>query len=257
MKLFVAALLVVAATATPVFRRPRLVDRRVVGGEDAEPGQFPHQVTFQYYGSHLCGGSVLDENTVITAAHCCDIFSDPSGASIIAGNHLLEGSDSTEQAIDVADIIINADFGFDLSNDICLLKLAEPLELNDAVQPIALPGDREEPEEGDILIASGWGTTSSGGNLPEVLQWVRVPYVNDNVCDNLNGGVAESMICAGNVEDGGVDTCQGDSGGPLTDEAVSKLLGLTSWGYGCAQPGYPGVYTQVSYFLDWIAENSK
>ncbi|CAG0920442.1 unnamed protein product [Notodromas monacha] len=65
------------------------------------------------------------------------------------------------------------------------------------------------------------------------------------------------MICAGNVEDGGVDTCQGDSGGPLTDEAVSKLLGLTSCGYGCAQPGFPGVYTQVSYFLDWIAENSK
>jgi trypsin len=266
MKLFFicAALLVVSATALrrKNYNQPRLsfTDRRVVGGQEAEPNEFPWQITLQYFGSHLCGGSILNENTIITAAHCCEIFSSADEATIVAGQHNLYEDSGDEQTRQVKEIREHPEYGSVTSfdNDICLLILEEPVELNDKVAVIGLPESMAEPADGDELVASGWGTLSSGGMAPDTLYWVTVPFVNDDLCGDAYGqdSIVPSMICAGNIDDGGVDTCQGDSGGPLMTADRSALVGLSSWGRGCALAGYPGVYTQVSHFVDWINENS-
>merc|ERR1712037_618482 len=102
-----------------------------------------------------------------------------------------------------------------------------------------------------ICTVSGWGTTSEGGSLARVLQKVDVPVVSDEHCRDSYGqsDITESMICAG-LDQGGKDSCQGDSGGPFM--CGNQLSGVVSWGYGCAEAGYPGVYTQTSYFVDWV-----
>ena len=101
------------------------------------------------------------------------------------------------------------------------------------------------------------GTTTEGGPCPDVLQKVAVPIVADDECRAAygEGDILDSMICAG-VEAGGVDSCQGDSGGPMVCDGGSYLCGIVSWGYGCARPGIPGVYTEVSYFVDWVQANA-
>merc|ERR1712111_182734 len=107
---------------------------------------------------------------------------------------------------------------------------------------------------------SGWGTLSAGGSQPNILNVVTVPFVSDNVCKSRYSTLSEQMMCAGNVEEGGVDSCQGDSGGPLTwRDAQGKwnIIGVVSWGIGCANPGSPGVYAEVFKVLDWVKSNSQ
>jgi len=88
--------------------------------------------------------------------------------------------------------------------------------------------------------------------------WVEVPTISDKQCEDLyytaGYDTDPSMICAGNVAEGGVDACQGDSGGPLV--ANDQLIGIVSWGVGCARPKLPGVYTEVAYYSDWIKQKS-
>ena len=112
----------------------------------------------------------------------------------------------------------------------------------------------EEYDEGTVCTVSGWGTTSEGGSLASELMKVDVPVVSDDNCRDSYGqnDIADSMICAG-LPQGGKDSCQGDSGGPFM--CGNQLSGIVSWGYGCAEPGYPGVYTQTSYFVDWVNDN--
>merc|ERR1712127_127055 len=136
-------------------------------------------------------------------------------------------------------------------NDICLLKLAGSATMGPNVGTIGLPSSMEEYPEGTMCIVSGWGTTSEGGSLGETLQKVTVPVVPDDNCRDSYGydEVTDSMICAG-FPQGGKDSCQGDSGGPFM--CGNQLSGIVSWGYGCALADYPGVYTQTSYFIDWL-----
>ena len=142
-----------------------------------------------------------------------------------------------------------------MANDIALLKIGVPLSFDDFVQPIALPS-QEQASSGDALI-TGWGALEEGGSSPDVLQKVTIPIVTDDECRAEYGesDILDSMICAG-TEAGGVDSCQGDSGGPMVCDGGSYLCGIVSWGYGCARPGVPGVYTEVSYFVDWVQANA-
>ena len=119
---------------------------------------------------------------------------------------------------------------------------------------IDIPPSMNEYAEGTTCTVSGWGTTSEGGSLARNLMKVDVPVVSDDNCRDAYGqnDIPDSMICAG-LDQGGKDSCQGDSGGPFM--CGSGLDGIVSWGYGCAQAGFPGVYTQTSYFVDWINAN--
>lgn len=170
----------------------------------------------------------------------------------MAGEHNLNKNDGTEQEIVLSKIIQHEDYNaFTISNDISLLKLSHPLTFNNNVASISLQSVKEYA--GDCVV-SGWGTTSEGGSSPSILKYVEVPTVTDEQCREAYGhnDIDDSMICAG-VPEGGKDACQGDSGGPLVCNGY--LTGIVSWGYGCARPDYPGVYSEVAYFKDWVEAN--
>jgi len=236
---------------------------RIVGGEVAEDGEFPWQVSLRQIGSigmtHFCGGSVINENWVMTAGHCC-AGQTPAFMHVVAGGIKLNNNEGEEEKRDLDKIIGHPDYDSNqLTNDICLLKLKSPLEMTDFIQPIALPAPMSETEAGTIATVTGWGTTNEGGiSLPNTLHKVDVPVVSDEECNKDYSSsnapeIAASMICAG-LPEGGKDSCQGDSGGPFIDAESKTLIGVVSWGIGCGRAGYPGVYTQVSYFIDWIEE---
>lgn len=135
------------------------------------------------------------------------------------------------------------------------MKVSQPFDLNSRVQPVALPVAGFAPTS--IVTTAGWGRISDGGASSSKLLKVAVPYVNDADCRTAYGAsrIADSMICAGLLGEGGKDACQGDSGGPLMCNTgnTNFLCGLVSWGTGCARPEFPGVYTEVSYFTAWVS----
>lgn len=138
---------------------------------------------------------------------------------------------------------------YNIDYDIAVLELEEDLEFSDSVKPIPLVTSK--PADGSLSTVTGWGATREGGPISQQLQRVRVDIVNREDCAKSYAGFAitQRMICAG-VPQGGKDACQGDSGGPLVVDG--KLAGVVSWGYGCARPGYPGVYANVYELLGWI-----
>jgi secreted trypsin-like serine protease len=224
----------------------------VVGGQPAEEGQYPWLVGVGSAGDatpwerQFCGGSVITETIVLTAAHCVEDVSDPEALVVFSGSVDLESDELVETAVD--DLHIAHDYGepVDAANDWALLLLDEPVD----VDPIEVGVD---PAEFDTLEAVGWGETGAG--YPTVAQWVEVPFVDDEACSAAYPGTfdEQTMLCAGDLQDGGVDTCGGDSGGPLMapdDDGGQILVGIVSWGDadGCALPGSPGVYAEVADF---------
>merc|ERR1712127_86877 len=227
---------------------------KIVGGEDASYGEFPHQIMLLRGGpdgSLMCGGSLVSSNMVVTAGHCCDGQS-ANRLGVAVGSHKLHSMDFYQENIQVSKVILHEDYdSFNILNDICLLELESAAAMGSHVATIVFPSAGAEYDEGTMCTVTGWGTTSEGGNLANTLQKVEVPVVSDDHCRDSYGqnDIADSMICAG-LERGGKDSCQGDSGGPFV--CGNELSGVVSWGYGCAEAGYPGVYTQTSYFIDWL-----
>jgi len=207
--------------------------------------------------SLFCGGSVVNEEYVLTAAHCCSGL--PRGVHVVAGGiKRIEDDEGEEQFSDVSQIIKHEDYDHqNQENDICLLHLKTKLEWTDFVKPAVLPAQMELTPEGANCTVTGWGTLHSGDFLlPDKLQKVTVPVVSDATCRakyRLNN-IADSMICAGDLDVGGKDSCQGDSGGPMIDAETKALVGVVSWGIGCGDARHPGVYTEVAYYVDWINE---
>merc|ERR1719244_2565293 len=186
-------------------------------------------------GSLMCGGSLISPEIVITAGHCCDGQS-ASRLGVRVGNHHLYEDDPDQMDIPVKRVILHENYD------------------SDVIGGITLPDEDQDYEEGTECVVSGWGTTAEGGSLGKVLMKVTVFIVSDEECGLAYGAseISESMLCAG-VSGGGKDSCQGDSGGPLMCGGPPyELSGIVSWGYGCGEPGYPGVYTQTSYFVQWI-----
>jgi len=226
---------------------------KIVGGVEAKPHSHPSIVSIQVYGSQYCGGSIVNENYIVTAAHCATRAA--SDYSVVAGEHDLNSVDGVEQTVLVSEVIQHPDYNAANSrHDIAVFKLATPLVLDENVAAANLAPKGFTPEQ--TLKAIGWGTTTENGDIPDKLQEVDVPFHTDAAC-RLNYAliayIFEDMICAG---EGGHDSCQGDSGGPLTStDADGKvtLVGVTSFGVGCARPRYPGVYTEVSFFSEWVA----
>jgi trypsin len=242
-------------------------DERIVGGEEAVAGEIPYQISFQSVGAlgnpfHFCGGSILNENWIICAAHCVDgeDFENPRNLQIVAGELDSSVVEGPEQTIAVDKIVMHENYtSTTIANDISLLRLATPLKFNVNVSAIALP-EQGQASSGNSLV-TGWGTLSAGGDTPDVLQKVTIPVITDAECRDQYGNnqILDSMICAGKPGVGGVDSCQGDSGGPMvcSNADDSKYLcGIVSWGRGCALPNFAGVYTEVSYFVDWVKANA-
>lgn len=256
LRLVVFASLLVCAFAglESILQKVPLPDGKIVGGHDVNIKEFPYQISMQYNGRHRCGGSIYNERIIISAAHCVHGLSDADveKLSIVAG--ITKLSQTNGQRSYVEKYIIHESYKT-LNNDfdVAILVLKTPFKYNDLVKPVKL--DRTLPAKGTEVIVTGWGTTTEGGSIPDNLQEVTVEVVPNDECKKAYSLLLTSrMLCAA-VEKGGKDACQGDSGGPLVN-LKKELVGIVSWGFGCAQQGKPGVYASVPAVWSWIEKTA-
>ncbi|XP_022232530.2 trypsin beta [Drosophila obscura] len=257
-------LLGAASAGTPA------TDGRIVGGMQVSTiGEFPYQASVQLNGQHICGGAVIGDHFVLTAAHCFEAlepwsvldYSVRVGSSEHAtGGHLL----SLQQIIPHGGYNPQSH-----DNDLALLILNARLNFTEQLQAVPLASAQERPTPGTRLLVSGWGFQSeeaaaeqqidagsgSGAGVASILRYVDVDHVDIGQCRLAYRRVlpiTQGMLCAARA---GHDSCQGDSGGPLVgfqEDGRATLYGIVSWGLGCANPDYPGVYTSVAAFRRWI-----
>ncbi|XP_072282367.1 serine protease 1-like [Pyxicephalus adspersus] len=246
----VAALL---GAASDVKGRPDILNvqssnvGRIIGGEECAPHSQPWQVAIYYFDIFICGGILINEMWVLTAAHC-----NVTNYQICLGEHNRQVFEKTEQWRHAVKKCPHRWYNTTTYNkDIMLLKLNSPAVINDYVKIIPLP--TEPVADNTNCIISGWGSTSSPeATYSDVLLCLNVTTVPSDVCQGFydDAPITKNMMCAGNLE-GGEDSCEGDSGGPLSCDSI--LQGITSWGDPiCAQPNKPGVYTKVFNFIKWI-----
>lgn len=243
------ALSIAAAVPAP---QPAGDGVEIVGGSAATTGQFPYQVALLQSGSLFCGGVLLNANTVLTAAHC-SVDTSASSVKVRAGS-LKYASGGT--LVSVSKIVVHPSYDSNtIDNDIALWKLSTSIAESSTIGYATLPAQGSDPAEGTTLTVSGWGLTSEGGStLPASLRYVAVPVVSRTTCQSEYGtsAITDNMFCAAAS---GKDSCNGDSGGPIVDS--SKVLqGTVSWGQGCAEAGYAGVYERIGNYVDYITANS-
>ncbi|XP_078543112.1 trypsin-like [Lissotriton helveticus] len=238
MKLLLIVAFLGAAAAFP------LEDDKIVGGYTCTKNSVPYQVSLNI-GYHYCGGSLINSQWVLSAAHCYK-----SRYSVRLGDHNIATNEGTEQFIDSVKVIKHPSYNSrNFDSDIMLVKLSKPATLNSYVKTIALPTSCAAA--GASCLISGWGNTLSNGvNNPNQLQCLKAPILTSTQCSkSYPGQITNNMICVGFIE-GGKDSCQGDSGGPVVCDG--QLQGVVSWGKGCAQRNYPGVYAKVCNYNTWI-----
>ncbi|XP_077976139.1 ovochymase-like [Styela clava] len=247
------------ATESPICgtRTGLSINSRSIGGSLAKIGEFPWQVGIYYQGRQICGGSIIDENWVLSAAHCYD-----RNNMKIDGLHVKVGdldklkNEEGETIFGVKQLLLHEKYdSTTFNNDIMLIELKGFVTYSSVVRPICLPSESDKIVSGERCFISGWGE-SAENTYPSRLQKAEVELYSNSECSSIYDELfSENMICAGR-RSGMVDSCQGDSGGPLackmdsTDQFV--LRGIVSWGKDCADIRYPGVYTDVSKFTNWI-----
>lgn len=233
---------------------------RIIGGVEATKSDVPWQVAVEVIGGgQFCGGSLIDKEWVLTAAHCV-AAQWPQGIQIRAGATDLKSNDGKVRHI--SQIVTHPRYEQGETADIALLKLATPIT---DISPIALADTaimQQSGTAGTNAMVSGWGNVSATGEeYPSKLMKVDVPIVSNEVCNSAEaygGQIASTELCAG-LAQGGKDSCQGDSGGPLVIKHNNAWVqaGIVSWGDGCAVENKYGVYARVSSFIDWVNKAKK
>lgn len=219
------------------------------GGENALIEKYPYQVSLEYKGHHVCGGSIINNVTVLTAAHCVDNIA-PIDLMVRAGSSLVEQRGNMYQ---VANKTVHENFTkVDQAYlyDVALLLLEDEIVFDDKRKDIRLFLKNQEPSVGDVAQVTGWGLSA---NQQPQLHVVNVSVVNRTVCDEAYNKVVQGVtdhICAG---DTGKGSCWGDDGGPLAIQG--KLAGIVSWGDACDKSTNPGVYTSIGFVREWIDNN--
>ncbi|XP_054169324.1 clotting factor G beta subunit-like [Oppia nitens] len=263
-------------------KRPNIA--AIVGGISSQPNTWPWIVSIyerQGYDNRprfICGGTIINEHYILSAAHCFVRYGQgvgrirPNRFVIKVGAHRL--SDPKIAFIELSHINVHKDYSsMQHYNDIALLKVRHKIEFLPTVGPICLPiGSKFAKFEefiGRPTKLVGWGATRFGGPVSDELREVNVNIIDNKDCHRnytqLNGlqngfpnGINHLLMCAG-IIGGGKDSCQGDSGGPLAMAIDDQWyeMGIVSFGYKCAEPGFPGIYTRVKHHMDWIQQNTK
>ncbi|ALC43306.1 CG32374 [Drosophila busckii] len=224
---------------------------RIVNGKRIGCARAPYQAALHYRGQLICGGSVLNHDWVLTAAHCVE---DKGRYEVRVGSM---DQQRGGQAHRVAKIVPHANYDdFSMQHDLALLRLATPLQYARCVQPVRLPTDYTELLP-DCYLVSGWGLSKvSDANVQRYLRGVTVCQISRQQCRRMyrkaDVQIYKQMICA---QRSGRDSCSGDSGGPLVAE--DTLYGVVSFGIGCANKDYPGVYVNVRRYIGWIRKTTK
>ena len=231
---------------------------KIVGGTEAVEHSWNWIVHFEDIG---CGASLINNNWIVTAAHCCS--PDLVGQKVLAGIHYWNwGYHHTEgsQQATITEVHLHPSYGTSKSAfDICMVKVDSFNMDGDYVNMACLPEQGEKVPVGQMCYTGGWGALGSNANLATKLQSVNVEIYDDEVCHSVQSYgdefVPEYEVCAGRLA-GGKDSCQGDSGGPLVCVVNGEpvLVGVVSWGYGCASYGFPGVYAETAKFINWMED---
>lgn len=251
------ALLAVNGGTAKYLNRPD----RIVGGEPVPEGDALWQVSIQSLsGHHFCGGTLVAEQWVVTAAHCTFVYS-PEEMRVVLGTNQLSFDN---KRVHVEKVIRNANYNqYTMENDIALFKLKIDEREECGGIPLSMETSEELRDDTDNCRVTGFGRLSSGGATSDTMMGAAVPLRTSDDCQAAFPA-PDYVINAGHVCAGGGDTdaCQGDSGGPLVccNEGAKlralecRLVGVTSWGVGCATPGLPGVYTKVAHYQQWLEE---
>ncbi|EDW02911.1 trypsin [Drosophila grimshawi] len=232
---------------------PDRLGGRIVNGEPTTIEAYPYQVSIQRTnGFHFCGGSLIKDNIVLTAAHCMQKYK-AGEMQVRLGS---TNSDKDGEVVSVESFKFHEDYDSSLMiNDVALIKLSSPVRMTAKVRTIDLAKDT--PKTGTPAVVTGWGTTCFlFCSSPKILQMVDVSVLQIEDCRKEpyaygEESILETMVCANGEKK---DACQGDSGGPLVANGVQ--IGVVSWGNGCAWSSYPGVYADVASLRSWIEKNS-
>lgn len=254
---------------TPSGPRPR-----IIGGRKTRYGDYPWQVEIKAYDKvkhrhrHRCGGALISEYHIVTAAHCV-VQHSMDDLRVVLGDHRLTIRDDAEEEFTLKHIVVHPKYrqSGDHSNDLAMLRISSKYSgrgarLSDYVNPICLPVSGDKYTDGLTCSVSGWGSTHpKKKTISQTLMTASIPLLSQSECRQQDvlgrhsQDILDSMVCAGYM-DGGVDACHGDSGSPLACNIGGRqvLMGIVSWGESCAEKNKPGVYTRIKYYVPWIEE---
>ncbi|KAJ8687239.1 hypothetical protein QAD02_023033 [Eretmocerus hayati] len=233
---------------------------RIVGGHETEVNEYPWVALLMYKGRFYCGASVINSKYVLTAAHCVERFQKTYISVRILEHDRNSPNETFTQDFKAKEILKHQGYSTaNYDNDIALIKIDGEIVFDNKIKPVCL-AEKSKTFSGEMGIVTGWGAIEEGGPVSTTLREVAVPILSNVECRATRypaRKITDNMICAG-YKEGQKDSCQGDSGGPLhvMSDGSHRIVGVVSWGEGCAQPGFPGVYSRVNRFITWIARNT-